>query len=362
MKSSVTIKDVAREAAVSTVTVSRVFNNHPNVTGEVRQRVLKVAADLGYLGSKQYVSTLYKHFGTGRSAEPATTLKKAGFFFNLEGDLTSGPFWSHIMAGVESEANKNNICLLIRSISDLVQSPDLLLKKVKEMEVDGILLVSSPDVEAIHLFQATELPLVLVDTDAASEPVDAVLADYMGGAREAVASLISEGHRDIAFISSPAVDKIYTVELRRTGYLAALWNARLPFNEALYATGSPGSHVHLSLSVEGGYEACQQLLARNVPFSALFCANDQMAMGALKALRKAGRRVPEDVSVIGFDDIDLAEHLEPPLTTVRVNKEGIGSTALRTLIARTTNPQAEATVTALKVSLVKRASVAPYTH
>jgi DNA-binding LacI/PurR family transcriptional regulator len=356
MTDTVTIKNVAEVASVSVVTVSRVFNNSAKVSEETRQRVLKAAAEIGYLGSKGYVSSMRQQLRTGVASE---ALKEIGFFFHVDGDaLTGGPFWSHIMFGVESEARKANINVLCRSISDIVQAPNVFLDAVQQMGINAILLVGPPEVETVHILQHTGLPVVLIDTDVPDLAVDAVLSDYFGGAREAVSYLIRTGHRQIAFISSPVIDKIYTLELRLMGYHAALLNAGLPFNEALYAvSSSPVGHIHQSLSPEGGYEACQRLLARNVPFTAIFCANDLMAIGAIKALREAGLRVPEDISVIGVDDIELAEHIQPTLTTVRVNKEGMGSTAVKTLIARAANPEAEPTTTLLKVELIKRQSV-----
>ena len=200
----------------------------------------------------------------------------------------------------------------------------------------------------------------MIDTDEPNQPFDAVLSDYFAGAKNAVSYLIEQGHRDIAFVTSAGTDTIYTVELRLAGYRTALWNAGIPFDPALYAVSNPDDNIHLSMTPEKGYEACQKLLQQNRSFSAIFCVNDLMAIGCLNALHEARKRVPEDISVIGFDDIDLAEHLQPPLTTVRVHKEQMGSAAMRALIARTVNPQAEATVTVLKVSLVRRASVMPF--
>ncbi|HLZ57407.1 MAG TPA: LacI family DNA-binding transcriptional regulator [Ktedonosporobacter sp.] len=356
MASSATLKDVAQAASVSVVTVSRVFNNHPAVSEEMKQRVMKAAAEVGYLGSKEYVRSIQQLGSANNQA-----LKEIGFFFHVDGDtLGSSPFWHSIMLGVESEARKNQIQVLCRSISDLIHSPDLLLKTIPQMNLDGILLVGPPDAEVISLVEQTHLPLVLVDTDIPDLPVDAVLSDYYGGAQEAVRYLISQGHTRIAFLSSPAVNMIYTAELRLMGYHAALLKAGIQPDETLYVVSSSSAqNVHYSLSSEGGYEACKQLLSRHTPFTALFCANDLMAAGALKALHEAGLRVPEDVSVVGFDDIEMAEHLIPALTTIHVSREAMGSTALKALMARASDPDAIAATTVLKVELIKRASVAP---
>jgi LacI family transcriptional regulator len=134
------------------------------------------------------------------------------------------------------------------------------------------------------------------------------------------------------------------------GYWAALHEAGLPIDDALF--------VSCNMTAAGAYAACQQLLARGVPFSALICANDESAIGATKALREAGRRVPEDISIVGFDDIDMAEHLTPPLTTVRIHKRAIGATAVKTLIARALDPEARPIMILLPTELIVRGSTA----
>jgi LacI family transcriptional regulator, galactose operon repressor len=345
---SVTLKDIAREAQVSIGTVSRVFNNHINVTGEVRQRVLKAASQLGYFGA------------TGQDARPydiSRMVKEIGFLFCsfvANNGVATNPFWSHILHGVESEASKTNIKVTYRSISDIQHTPDILLTTIYDMKLGGILLVGPTDQETVRLIQSTGVPLVLVDNYVTR--ADAVLVDNFAGAKAAVEYLISMGHREIAFIGGPTyegerpVNKIYTIERRAEGYRIALLDAGLPVPYDLYEAGN--------LSADEGYEACKRLLARERPFSALFCANDEMAIGAMKALREARLRVPEDVSLIGFDDIDLLEHLTPALTTVRVNKEGLGSVAVKRLFSLMSSPDAVSVSSVLEVELVKRASVA----
>ena len=129
----------------------------------------------------------------------------------------------------------------------------------------------------------------------------------------------------------------------------ALCDAGLPIPYDLYEDGD--------LSLEGAYEACKRLLERGKPFSAIFCVNDEMAIGAMKALREANLRVPEDVSLVGFDDIDIVEHLSPALTTVRVNKEVLGSIAVKHLLSLMSNPNPVSVTNVLEVELVKRNSV-----
>ena len=301
MAQSVTVKDVARAAEVSIGTVSNVFNNHPSVTHETRERVLRVAVSLGYQSQ------------SGRSRPAPRPLKEVGFLLydaNL-GDrpATANPFWSHILAGVESEAHKNTIRITYKSLANLSKTPDLLLSTVQEMKLGGVLLVGHADVETIRQLHATHIPLVLVDNCLPRLPIDSVMADNYEGAKAAVEMIIEAGHRRIAFIGGPTITEnrpintIYTIERRAMGYrsLCSITASRLDYD--LYEANN--------LEIDGSYHACRRLMARNPDFSAIFCANDNTAIGAIKALREAGRRVPDDVSVVGFDDIEMAAHVTP---------------------------------------------------
>ncbi len=350
---SVTVKDVAREARVSIGTVSRVFNNHQNVTEEVRRRVLKAASRVGYFGRNG--QDMYSPNGKGAGNR---ALKEIGFLYYFNVGITTlamNPFWSHIFQGVESEARKSNVKLTYRAISELCQTPERLLSAIYEMKVGGILLLGDAEPTIIRLLQSTKLPLVLLNNYTPGISVDAVLANNFEGARAAVDYLISEGHQQIAFIGGPTLDgsrpinTIYSIERRATGYRASLLDAGLAVNYALYEAGN--------LDIDGGYDACKRLIERNVQFSALFCANDATAIGAMKALREKGYRIPEDVSVIGFDDIDMVEHLTPALTTVRINKEAMGYTAVKQLLWRSTDIDAASVVSLIEVELIKRDSV-----
>ncbi len=350
---TITARDVAREADVSVGTVSRVFNNHINVTKDVRKRVLEAASKIGYFGPRGQ---------DARSRGNSRALREIGFLFSSNVDttmtVTANPFWSHILYGVENEARKSNIKVTYRTLGELVQTPQVLLTTLYEMKLGGILLVGPAEAETIQLLQSMKLPLVLVDNYVPELSVDAVLGDNFEGARSAVDYLISEGHRRIAFIGGPTtvggsrpINKVYTIERRAAGYRTALLDAGLSVDYDLYEA--------TNLSADEAHEACKRLLARNGidGFSAIFCANDEIAIGAMKALREAGRRIPEDVSLVGFDDIALVEHLTPALTTVRINKEALGSTAVKALLARVADFDAVNVTSMLEVELIKRDSV-----
>lgn len=347
---SVTVKDIARRADVSVGTVSRVFHNHSNVTEEIRVRVLQAAADLGYR----------KSVSRDLSQSRGRLLKEIGFLYCSFVDdtaATSNPFWSHILYGVEREAHQSNIKVTYKAIGNLASTPKELAAAIQDMKLDGILLVGPAERLTIEVFKQTGVPLVLVDNHVPGLSVDSVLCDNFEGARLAVNFLIERGHQHIAFIGGPVLEgprplnKIYTLERRSAGYRTAMLDAGLAVNYDLFET----SH----LDPQSGYEACLRLLARKVFFSAIFCANDEVALGAMKALQEKGKRIPQDISLVGFDDIALVGHLNPALTTVRVNKDALGAMAVKNLLIRAREPMMTSVSSVLEVELIKRDSVGP---
>lgn len=342
MANSVTVRDIAQGAAVSAATVSRVLNNHSHVKEEVRQRVFKAAKELGYL--------------TRNPAE--RQLREIIFFYGSSFDFSPAPlnpFWSQILQGAERESSKSGIKITYRSLYELNATPDALISSLKTLQDGGVLLVGPAEPRIIQIIQETKIPLVLIDNYIPKTALDSVISDNFGGAKQAVDHLLAQGHRQIAFIGGPSahenrpINRIYTIARRAAGYRTALLDAGLEIDYKLYTESD--------LSPEGGYRACRQLLEKGLKFSALFCANDSVAFGAMKALRETGLLVPDDVSVAGFDDIDMAAHYHPALTTVRVNKAAMGAAAVRTLRNRMSDPEIVSTTLMLEVELIERESV-----
>ncbi len=358
MADSVTAKDVAQYAEVSVGTVSRVFNNHSNVSEEIRQRVLKVAAELGYFRASGQATTTHP---TNR------VLKEVGFLYCSSVDCSSveetpaalDPYWAPIFHGVESASHQGNIKITYRTITDISRSPHLLTAMLYEMRPGGILLVGQAEADIIEAIQATKTPLVQVDDYISDlrQPVDTILPDNCRGAQLAMDYLFSVGHTRIAFIGGPIfpgsrpVNKIYSIQQRWIVYCMAFLDRGLSVEYDLVESGN--------LTLEAGYAACKRLLERKVAFSAIFCADDITAIGAMKALREAGRRVPADVSLIGFDGIDLGQHVTPALSTIHVDTAALGAVALKTLIERANDPSAPYVTTLIRAELVKREFVAP---
>ena len=357
---AVTTQDVAHAASVSRVTVSRVLNNHGNVTDRIRQRVLQAAADVGYLSRRARPALVPAE---GQPARQVPVLRDIGFFFTSilgEEPLTGNPFWSPVLHGVEQEASAAGIHVTYRSITPYADRPEALVELVRAAGLDGILLVGPTSAPVVRALRGADVPLVLVDNAVPGVAADAVLGDCYGGGRAAVQHLVELGHRDVAFIGGPfqiaprpldhRTNTIWSVEQRALGYLTALSEAGIAPDYGLYEGGN--------LTTAGGYEACRRLLESGRRFTALFCANDAGAVGAIRALHEAGLSVPRDVSVVGFDDIEIAQHLIPPLTTVRVDKEAMGAWAVQRLVARALTPGAISSTTCLHVDLVRRGTTA----
>ncbi len=345
---SITLRDIANQSGVSVGTVSRVLNQHPDVNADLRHRVLEVATALNYTGPA----------GQGLGHVSGRPLKQIAFLLALttavESPTSVGPFWADILHGVESSARAAGC-----QVSFRVVAPDeeggALARSLQEMRLGGVLLVGAATASVVAALRALPLPIVLVDHRLPGLALDAVLSDDFGGMSLAVNFLLARGHRHIAFLGGEApheaapIEYFYTVDQRLAAYRHTMLSAGLTIDPAL--------HVPCAPNAAGGEAACRTLLERHLPLSAICCANDKTAIGALKALHGAGKRVPDDISLIGFDDGELAAHTIPALTTVHVDAVGLGATALRVLFARANEADSIPVTTTLGVSLTERASV-----
>ncbi len=355
----VTSTDVARHAAVSRITVSRVLNNRGQVTNEVRDRVLQAARELGYVQAK----ARRRDLDTGSSPLVYRAIGDIGFFYGSllpTVAVSANPFWSPILQGAEREARRSMSHVIYRSLTTEADPAAVLETTVQRMNLGGILLVGSVDLPLLERAMRLEVPLVLVDMCFPETDCDCVLVDNERGIELAVRHLAAHRHRRIAYIGGPvgftpasyprAASRIFSLQTRLQSYFQSLLQTDIPIRYNLIRTGE--------LSFDGGYQAANALLDAGEEFSAVLGANDETAIGAMKALQERGLRVPQDVSVIGFDDIESARLVTPSLTTVGVRKESIGAVAVRTLISRILEPATNTTTTLLNVRLIERQSVA----
>ena len=302
-----TLNDVAVYSGVSYQTVSRVINDHLNVAEATRRRVLKAIEELDYRPNRAARSLV-----TRRSQTVGIISYGLGYY---------GP--AQMVMNIESAVRRRGYGLALTTIEEL-SLPELsrAINDLVSQNVDGIVMITpiaDIDPKMITMLCA-ETPLVMVDTDP-NERIPAVAIDQRHGAKLATQHLIDLGHRNICKISGPL--NWYDARLRHEGWLATLHESGL----------TPGLSFEGDWTAARGYAAMQQLLDTETGFSAVVVGNDQMALGALRALRERGLKVPDDISVVGFDDVPEAAYFEPPLTTVRQDFKALGQQSIEHLMA-----------------------------
>ncbi|HEV8229019.1 MAG TPA: LacI family DNA-binding transcriptional regulator [Candidatus Limnocylindria bacterium] len=332
-----TIRDVARRARVSHQTVSRVINGNDNVRPETRERVTRAIRELQYVPS-----------AVARSLSSSRT-----HTLGMVTTDVSDHFFAEAVAGAEAEARKRGYFLIIGSIESGSEDDErTYLRLMLERRVEG-LIVAVPRLrladDDLLADAATRLPTVVVASDIELAGADHVDIDNRRGGVEATGYLISQGHRRIATITGPL--DWPSARARLDGYRDAL--RRTP--------DASGQLVEpcLDWGLESGRRAAERLLAADAP-TAIFAQSDLLALGAIAALRARGLRVPDDVSVIGFDDIPVAQIFDPPLTTLRQPMREVGRIAARLVADRSAGARRTPTTRrhVLRAPLVVRGSVA----
>jgi DNA-binding LacI/PurR family transcriptional regulator len=304
---SVSIKDIARAAGVSHPTVSRALRDSPLVSRKTAEHIRQIATGMGY-----YPNAVARGLVTKRT-------RTIGVVVTTIAD----PFIGEIVIGIEEMANDNGYSVfLANSQADPVREIRV-VRSFQQRRVDGILVAASR-VGALYvpLLEQLKVPIVLINNQHPDEFVHSVVIDNVTASFEAVQHLTRQGHRRIGYIGDQFGFQSDTERLG--GYRQALAAAGLPF--------VPELMVHGDGKPEGALRAMEKLLALSDPPTAVFCYNDMSAVGALRAARAHKLRVPEDVSLVGFDDLFIASYLDPPLTTVRQPKERMGRKAMELLL------------------------------
>lgn len=332
------IKAVARSAGVSTATVSRVINKTAFVTPETAERVRNAIAALHF-----YPDVNARTLGSGRS----------GLYGLIISDITN-PYFPELVKAFEDIAVEHGQEVLIANTDYDAHRMETCVIRMLQRRVDGVAIMTSEMEEhLLQTFASRSIPLVLVDSEARSLEVDMIRLDYPAALRSAIDHLSELGHRDIGFISGPLT--LLPARLRKEAFMAEL---------AQRGIALQGSWVkEANHRVDGGVAAVQSMIAAggSMP-TAIVASNDLTAIGAITALRQHGLRVPQDISVVGFDGIHLSAHTHPPLTTLLVPREAIAAAAFRTLLLRKEQPQGDESAPRLQMmapTLVVRKSTAP---
>ncbi|MDA8194852.1 MAG: LacI family DNA-binding transcriptional regulator [Thermaerobacter sp.] len=301
-----TVRDVAEAAKVSVSTVSLAFNQPSRVAEATRLRILAVAGELQY-----------RPHGIARDLRIRHTNTIAVLLHNL-----SGPFYSELIRGVEDEADRSGLTTIVSRATP--NRPGGTIRLLHEGRVDGaIVLDPLISADSLRQYAGPRLPIVVLDRtiSVASDYVIPVVADHEGGGYQAGRFLITLGYQHYALITGPADST--DSQLRQKGFFRALREANLQWQQVPVISGL--------FTEDGGAEATARLLDTGYRPDAIFAANDEMAIGAMQTLARYGLAVPDEVALIGFDDIRLARYVSPPLTTIHQPMYDLGRAAMQRL-------------------------------
>lgn len=331
------IKEVAARAKVSTATISRTINQSELVSPKTADRVWRAIRELGY-----YPNTQARALVSGRSR-----------IFGLIISDISNPFFPELVKAFEDTAILHGYEVIVANTDYKLDRMGVCVRRMIERKVDGVAIMTSEiERELLDELSKRQLPIVFLDIGKVKPLISNISVDYARGIREAVQHLVGLGHKRLGFISGPG--DLKSARTRRTAFLNCLRECGIADKQQIVVEGNH--------RVDGGQAAMREILSKPNPPTAVLTSNDLSAIGALHAIQDAGLRVPEDISVIGFDDIELSQYTQPPLTTVKLSRDELGRRAFHALYQA-----ADGTVTAgqeinIGTSLVIRKSTARLAH
>lgn len=331
---SITQKEIARRLDVSIATVSRALNDQPGVSPEVRDRILRLAREMGYSPDIR-----------ARSLATSVTHTVAFVVHGADHSANEDPFYPVIMAGAEAYLSSHNYHILLATVDERAMTRPEGFSVVNQRRVDGLIL-AGPEMSASFILGllTAGIPLVLVDNYLLQTPVNCVLNDDEGGAYAATRHLLDHGHTHIAFLCGP--EEWVSNRDRKRGYQRAMEESCL----------EPLVLCRPETTVASGQEMMGEALGCWPELTAVCAVNDAVAIGAIRAAAARGRLTPDDLSVIGFDDISWAAMNDPALSTVHVFKRRMGELAAERLLDHIGNPEAPPTKTVVSTELVLRDS------
>lgn len=330
-----TMQDVADMLNVSKQTVSAVINNKPGITPETRTRVLEAIAQINYR-----MDLRARSLRTGRTYTVALVITDV-----------SSPLFGKMAIAAEERLYAEHYSLVLYNTHDDLEREQFCIDSILQRSVDGVMFVSARDEStSLEKLEAAGIPSVVIDRVPKSYVGAAVVLDNHAAGRIAAAHLIGLGHTQLAYIGGPA--NVHIARERLDGFLteAEATGVRLP---------AQAIHHAENWHVGSGYAAMQALLKRRRRFTAVFCAGDLLAIGATHALAEHGRRVPDDISVMGLDDIDLAAYFTPPLTTISQSITSMATLGVELLLDELAGRERESKRIVIEPTLVARASTAP---
>ena len=328
-----TIKSVARRAGVTPTTVSRALNDKPDISPATKARILAIAEEMGYVPS-----TLARNLATQRTHTIGLAVR------------TIADMWvAEVVPAIEDGLREAGYGVFLSTHYLNAERERQAVEAFRSRQVEGIIVISSVQRGGyLSLQQEWGVPIVLISPLMDTTYPYTVLSDGEGGARLATEHLISLGHRRIGYIGVP--HWVIRAQDRLEGYRHTLQEYGIPYERSLVVPGD--AHQ------EGGYQGIRNLLALAQPPTAVVCFNDLTAIGVLRGAHAAGLHVPDDLSIIGFDDVPMAQYVEPPLSTVRQDTYGLGHKALTMLLDLIAGREPPEMPVVLPTELVERGSTA----
>lgn len=305
----ITIKEIAKLAEVSTATVSKILNKKDNnISDATRQKVLEIVEEYNYIPNTVARSLVTRQTKTIGLVIP---------------DIAN-PFFPELARGAEDKANESGYNIIFCNTDDNLEKEEKYINMLIEKMIDGIIFTQSAKrTEGFEKLKLGSTPIVLIDRNMELQGVvGKVLVDNFTGAYEGVNYLLAKGYKKIAFITGALTTD--TSENRLLGYRKALEDFGIPYNEEFVLAGEYKS--------EWGFSAIKQLFENKIDFDAVFCGNDLIALSVIKALKDFEKSIPEDIAVLGFDDIYMAKFIEPELSTIRQPNYEMGYKAVEMLI------------------------------
>ena len=327
----VTIQDVAAAAGVSRQTVSRAINNRGEISPETRAEILRIAEEMDYRPSS---------IARGLATQRTGTL-------GLVVPDVANPFFAEVARGAESEAYAAGYNVFLCNTDEDPQREIAVLRSLEEKRVDGVMLCSSRlDDDTLHDSLSHHASVVLVNRRLNGYEFGCVLIDDAQGGQNITRHLLESGHRAIGFLTGPPASR--SGQKRVEGYCAAMAEAGIVFDPNWVRSCPP--------SVEGGHKVAEGLLSDHPEITALFCYNDLVAIGALQASHDLALTIPDDLAIVGFDDIPVAALVTPALTTCHVSRYEMGVKAMNMLMERINGCTTECQQVVLQPELIIRAS------
>jgi len=309
------IKDIAEKAHVSMATVSLVLNRKPGISGQTREKILKIAKELNYK-----IPAVADHDKTKKGTIRFLKIAKHGHTVNRDHEV----FIADYTDGLSREAVLNGYRLEINTFR--TSNMEELLNSIKDYDQEAIIALGTElDFEDIQHFNTLKIPIVFIDTYFDFYNYDFIDMNNIDAVYKIIKYFVDNGHQEIGFVRSPV--NVKNFRLREIGYKIALKHFKIPYNEKqVFSVDS---------TIDGAYSDMLQILKKDIkPPQALFATNDIIAYGCIKALKERGYSIPEDISIIGFDDLPLSAVMDPPLTTLKVSKTRIGKIAMKHALIR----------------------------